>query len=299
MSIIKDQASSLRKRSTTNFRFASKKAVTCLTVSSGKGGVGKTFLAVNLALAFQKMNKKVLLVDADLGLANADILLGVYPEYTIQDALFQGFALSDAVMKTPYGVDLLAASSGSKELLNIGDARMQLFIEDLVCFASDYDILIFDCAAGIDNSVLSFIAAVPMNILVATPRPASMMDVYALMKVIRQEKIKSDLGLIINMVKSSPQADAVANKLINMADSYLGLRPKMLGSVLYSDKIVRALQARKPYLLNDPAGKPAINISEIAKTILMKQNATVRLRNLDTKSLLNGFFNNNLVEQKG
>ena len=151
-----DQANTLRQGTTSGHRKFSKKAVRCIAVASGKGGVGKTFFAVNTAVALQSMGKKVLLLDADLGLANADILLGSTPKVTLQDNIFSGVPLQEAVVKGPHNVDLLAASSGAGEMLEIGNSRMQMLIEDLLEFASNYDVLILDCAAGINDSVMAF-----------------------------------------------------------------------------------------------------------------------------------------------
>ncbi|OGV56342.1 MAG: hypothetical protein A2X49_07215 [Lentisphaerae bacterium GWF2_52_8] len=293
MSHENDQAASLRARpkvSDGDKLSLSKKAVCCMAVASGKGGVGKTFVAVNLAVSLGRLKKKVLLVDADLGLANADIVLGVHPEFSMQDALFKGKALQDVIVATPYGVDLLAASSGSKEMVSLGAARMGMFIKDLQSFASGYDVLIFDCAAGIDSSVTAFLAASPQNIIVATAQPTSIMDVYALMKIIHQDKLSDNVSLLVNMVSSDEQGMRVANTLSAVAKRYLSHDLDLLGIIPESQNAVRAVHARKPLVAeyeDDPASE---RFRKVAKLLLQRQSASTRIGNLDAERLLQGFI---------
>ncbi|OGV69000.1 MAG: hypothetical protein A3K19_31120 [Lentisphaerae bacterium RIFOXYB12_FULL_65_16] len=264
------------------------KTVVCLAVASGKGGVGKTFLSVNLALAFRQFNRRVLLVDADLGLANTDIVLGVNPKYTLQDALFQGYELADVVVHTPYGIDLLAASSGGREMVALGETRMGLFIDELLRFATQYDVLILDCAAGIGNSVTAFLAAAPLSLIVTTTQPTSIMDVYALIKVIRQENLGVDIALVPNMVADHAQAQRVLQRLTAAAETYLSTQLEVLPPIPFSDAVSRALYARRPLLAYEPDDAAARQVVLLARSILQKQKAATTLANLDIKGLIDG-----------
>ena len=289
-----DQAASLRLRvEQSPSRLASlqsKKAVCCISVASGKGGVGKTFVSSSLALAFASLNKRVLLVDADLGLANADIVLGVHTEMSIQDAVFKGIPLREVVTRTPYGLDLLAASSGAKEMVSLGDARMSMFIRDLVSFASEYDVLILDCAAGIDSSVTSFIAAAPQTLIVATSQPTSVMDVYALIKIIHQDNLSGNVGLVMNMVDSDEQGRKVSEALSHVTERYLSKPLDLMGIIPSSPNVSRALQTRKPFLVSFPDDPAAERVRGMAKSILQRQSAATRASSLDGAKLLNGLM---------
>lgn len=289
-----DQAASLRNRTRPAAGLSalqSRRGVCCLSVASGKGGVGKTFLAVNLAVAFGKMGKKVLLVDADLGLANADITLGVHPKASIQDALFKGRPLKEIVTDTGYGVDLMSASSGSKEMINMGAARMSSFIKELVSFAGEYDALIFDCSAGVDSAVTSFIAAAPLNLIIATPDPTSIMDVYALAKIIHQDNMSENLGLIVNMAKSEEEGLKVAGTLSRAMERHLSKSLELFGVIPESPNVKQALRQRKPLLAEFEDDEASAKIKSIALSILRKQGGTTRIEDIDAEKLAGGLLN--------
>lgn len=289
-----DQAASLRRQTPSQGgglkSLQSKRALTCISVASGKGGVGKTFLACNLGLAFASLGRRALLVDADLGLANADIVLGVHTEMSIQDAVFKGVPLGNVITRTPYGLDLLAASSGAKEMVSLGEARMAGFIKDLVSFASEYDVLIFDCAAGIDSAVTSFIAAAPQTVIVATSQPTSVMDVYALMKIIHQDNLSQNVGLVVNMVDSDEQGKMVASALGRVSERFLSKPMDLLGVVPASANIPRALQQRRPFLAGFPDDPAAGRIKSLAKAILQRHAAKTGSAGLDGAKMFEGLL---------
>jgi len=263
MSTPKDQAAGLRSTVPAS-KLQSKKALRCFAIASGKGGVGKTFTSVNVALALAKLGNKVLLMDADLGLANVDILMGTTPKYTLQDAVFYDKPISEVVHHTPFGVDFLPASSGERDMLNLSNIRLGNIVGELLSFASNYDILLFDCGAGINPSVTSFIAAAPQTIIVMTMEPTSIMDAYALMKVCRQDKLSDNFNVVLNMVRSDEQARNVFNKLTKISENYLFSTINLLGTVPYSRNVSDAVLKRTPLCHlspNDPVSKSIMSIA--------------------------------------
>ena len=289
-----DQAASLRRGLTQDIHesFRSKKAAHCIAIASGKGGVGKTMISVNVAIELSKQKQKVLLVDADLGLANADILFGVSTKYSMQDAIFKGMPLEDIVMKTEFGVDLISASSGSKEMVSLGAARMNLFIDQLIKFASEYDFIIFDCAAGIDNNVTSFIAATTQAIIVATTEPTSIMDVYALNKIIYQGKLSDNVGLIVNMADNYDHGKKIADTLSAVSRQYLGVTMSLIGIINRNQENNDAIRNRKPVALSSPDSETAKGIKDITKKIMESRSSLQSLDNsLNSEKLINGIMN--------
>ncbi len=285
-----DQAASLRRAPSSSPATLpqSRKALCCIAVASGKGGVGKTFICANLAVAFALLNRKVLVIDADLGLANAELMLGVSPKFSLQDAIFKGKPLAEVVVHTPYGVDLLAASSGAREMVSMGDARIAMLVNDLVSFAADYDVLIFDCAAGIDNNVTMFISAAPQTIVVAAPHPASIMDAYALTKVIHQESLSKSVSLVVNMAESDAEGERVRDILKRVSEVYLSKSIELLGIIPASAKARKAIHARKPLLFLYPEDEAAKRIRDIAKTIVQKRSADVKMADFNAQGILDG-----------
>lgn len=283
-----NQADGLRNMQLPSNSLKNKKALRCMAIASGKGGVGKTFVSVNTAIALAQLGNKVLLVDADLGLANVDILLGSNPEFTLQDVIFQGKPVSEVVYSTEYGVDFIAASSGERDMLNIGNVRLNNVVHELLSFASEYDILLFDCGAGINNSVTSFIAAAPQTLIVMTMEPTSIMDAYALMKVARQEKLSDNINIVLNMVRSDEQGQKVFNNLTKISENYLYSTVNLMGMLPYSPAVHKATVKRKPLISLDPDGEMATRVKRIAARIMGKQG--VPISEFNTEAFIKGIM---------
>lgn len=286
-----DQASSLRDGAPRTPALAGKRAILCLAIASGKGGVGKTFLTVNLAAALVRQGRRVLLVDADLGLPNADIVLGASPKLTLEDCLFHGTDLAEVVTPTPFGVDLLAANSGAREMVSLGEARLALLAEELVRFASTYDVLLFDCASGINSSVTAFLAAAPQSLIVVQPDPTSLMDAYALIKVIHRESIPGRISLVMNAVRHPASADRVLAQLQSVVRDYLHVDLACLGMIPHTHRAAAAMHARMPLVAFDETDEAAREVTAVARRIIQGQQATTPPGRLNAAGLLQGMLN--------
>ena len=214
----------------------------------------------------------------------------MHPEHTLQDAVFQGLPLDKAISHSPYGIDLLAASSGANEILNLGDARLQMVVGDLLGFAARYDAVLFDCAAGISASVMSVLAAVPYTVVVATPYPTSLVDAYAMMKLMQQEASSTEVGLVLNMVSGEEEEKRAHTRLMGVVQSYLTIPIHYLGAIPMDDEIRQSYMERRPLLASGSTGKAVDKVMAIAKTILQKQRRTTRLEDLDARGLLDGIL---------
>lgn len=242
----------------------SRSATRIIAVSSGKGGVGKTNIAINLALAYAQAGKKVIVMDADLGLANVNVVLGVIPRYNLYHLIRKQKTLSEILVDTSYGIQIIAGASGFSKIANLNEEERRDFIAELAAL-SNADILIIDCAAGVSNNVISFIAAADDALIVTTPEPTAITDAYGIIKIIATEIENLDLGLklIVNRVKSVVEGKRVAERVINIAGQFLNLKVDYLGFV-YDDPVVHiAVVRQKPFLVLEPKSRAALCIRHL------------------------------------
>jgi flagellar biosynthesis protein FlhG len=245
-----------------------------IAVSSGKGGVGKTNISINLALAYAKLGKKVIVLDADLGLANVNVVLGVIPRYNLYHLIRQQKTMRDILLDTDYGIQIVAGASGFSKIANLSEEERKGFIHELQEL-SQADVIIIDTSAGVSNNVLSFVAAADDAIIVTTPEPTAITDAYGIVKIIATEVENLDLGLklVVNRVKTVTEARKVAERVINIAGQFLNLKLDYLGFV-YEDALVQtAVIKQRPFLVLDPKSKASICIDHIVR----------RLENMDFK----------------
>ena len=235
-----------------------------IAVASGKGGVGKTNLSINLALAYANLGKKVIVMDADLGLANVNVVLGIIPKYNLYHVIRKQKTMKDIILDTSYGIQIVAGASGFSKIANLNDEERDVFIEELAEL-SNADVIIIDTSAGVSNNVLSFIAAADDALIVTTPEPTAITDAYGIIKIIATEIENMNLGLklIVNRVKSVTEGKKVAERVINIAGQFLNLKVDYLGYV-YDDPIVSSsVIKQKPFLVVDPNSKPAICVKHL------------------------------------
>jgi flagellar biosynthesis protein FlhG len=239
-----------------------------LSVTSGKGGVGKSNVVANLAFAFTQLGKRVLVVDADLGLANIDILLGLSPRYTIEHFFSGKKFLPEILIKGPGGMSIMPASSGLADLVDLDENQKILLLNEIDLMAECIDILLIDTGAGISSNVLYFNVAAQESIVVVTSEPTSITDAYALIKVLSTRFNKKDFMILVNCVSDAQEAKDVFRKISMVADRFLrSLSIDYLGFIPFDEKLPSAVKHQKAVLEIYPMAPSSRSLSELARII--------------------------------
>lgn len=238
-----------------------------LSVTSGKGGVGKTNISVNLACCLAKSGKRVVLLDADLGLANVDVALGLTPTYNIFD-LFNGKALDEVLCDTPYGFQILPASSGFSEMMSLETGQKLELLEVLDDLEDKIDYLIVDTGAGIHDNVLYFNIAAQERIIMLTTEPTSLTDAYALIKVLKQRHGVDRFQVIVNMASSSALAKDVFSRLHAACDHFLDdVSLDYLGTIPRDLSVRKSIIQQVPFCIGEPNSNAAMAMQRIADVV--------------------------------
>lgn len=239
------------------------------SIASGKGGVGKTSFVVNLSYALSQLKQKVLIFDADLGLANVDIMLGLTPKYDIRYVLNGTFTLKEIILETEYGFAIIPAGSGAIELTQLSTEQKLLLRAQMEETFSSYDYLFFDIAAGISDNVLFFSQLADERIVLVTPEPTSMADAYAYLKVLFQKGRVRDFHIVVNMAKDEREGKKIYSQLQYVTEKFLpGLRLIYLGCLLYDECVKKAIKLQIPYLKYCEDAKVSTALKEIAYKLL-------------------------------
>ena len=244
-----------------------------IAVASGKGGVGKSNIALNYALALQRSGQRVALLDGDTGFANLDILLGLRPHHSLQDVLEGRVALREALIPAPFGLSVVSGGSGA--LLDQSGATEQMarFATELATLDGLYDRVFIDFGAGFDRSEANLMSLCDELLLVSTPEPTALADAYALIKMIAQEGGVPALQLVINRTRSVADGAEAARKLTVAADKFLRVRTHLLGYVLEDSAVARAVSAQTPFLLAEPHSLAARCVEQLAKNTFLRRDA--------------------------
>ncbi len=254
-----DQASKLREL--IKSQNSSKALARVITVTSGKGGVGKSSVSVNLALWLRRLGKRVVILDADFGLANIEVMLGIRPKYNLADLMFKGKSLNDIITQGPEGIGFISGGSGIAELTNLTGNQVVYLVQKLCELDEIADIIIIDTGAGISDNVLEFVAASEEVLLVATPEPTSITDAYALLKTLNKKHLdsgKMTVKMIANKVSNEAEGEELCSKLNIVVKKFLDLNLEFLGAVTMDSSVAKAVMQQKPFSMiypNSPASK--------------------------------------------
>lgn len=263
-----DQATSLRKIVEKKGIASKKNSFTrVITITSGKGGVGKTNIVANLAIALSKMNKQVLILDADLGLANIDVILGITPKYNMMHLINDEKTIEEIIVTGPNGILILPAASGIENLANLCDEAKLTLSEKLAPLWKKIDYLIIDTGAGISPNVIYFNLAAQETIVVVTPEPTSITDAYALMKILSKNYHQHRFSLIVNMVKTEQEAREIFQHLTTVTDKFLEVAVDFCGYLIEDRNLTNAVRNQKPFIEMFPTSDASCCIKDIAKTI--------------------------------
>lgn len=236
-----------------------------LAITGGKGGVGKTSLAVNLAIALSRNGKNVCLFDADTGLANLNIMLGLTPSYSLEHLFTGEKSIQDIVIEGPEGIHLVPGGSGCAQCVELDVGQQQRLVSSLQAIEQHYDYMLVDTAAGIAPTVLHFIAAAQMAMVVLTPEPTSLTDAFSLLKVLKRRGYKRKVQVVVNMASSAAQVDRVYRRFDSAVAKYLGMKTEYVGSVWMDESMRAAVTLQRPVALfpkEDPSARSFYRLAE-------------------------------------
>ena len=239
-----------------------------IAIASGKGGVGKTVVAVNLAVALAEWGHSVLLFDADFGLENVDILFGVECDKSLKDVVADGVELRKIICTGPGEVDLVSGGSGVDELLDLSDSQLEDVLQQLAKVARDYDYVVIDTAAGLHPHVLAFTNSADLALFVCTPDPTSLMDCFVALKMLYRVKPDAKTALLVNQADTASQAEIVFNKLKTIVGQFLSKSVLYAGAVEWDETVAACSRTCASLVLTKPKSKPAKQIDELAEWII-------------------------------
>ncbi len=247
-----------------------------IAITSGKGGVGKTNLTVNLAIALAQQTYSVVVFDADFSLANLDIVFGIRAEHTLADMINEDLSITDILVRGPHGVRVVAGGSGINELMHLNEDQINKFFIEFNKLHGVTDYLIFDTAAGLGEDIMRFNEAADEVILVSTPDPASAMDAYAVAKLIFSRNPDAYIRVLINMADNEVQAIHVYEKLEQIAKKFLNKDLHYAGYIPFDTKVTECIRKREPYILTSPFCAASKSVRELSAVLTGKPPYTPR-----------------------
>ena len=243
-----------------------------IAVTSGKGGVGKTSISVNLALQMRAQGKRVVIIDADFGLSNVEIMLGIRPQYNLADLVFRNKSIEDIITEGPNGIGFISGGSGVQDLVNLDKENIKKLIAKLVKLDTVYDVVIIDTGAGIADSVIQFVLSSPEVLLVVTPEPTSITDAYSLLKAVNRKKDfdreHKSIRVIANRVNNQDEGQEIFDKISIVVSKFLNIQLEYLGYIPADKRIAYAVMEQTPIVMSQPDSGPAVMVKKICDRLL-------------------------------
>lgn len=250
-----------------------------ITVTSGKGGVGKSNLSVNLAIQFRKMGKRVLIFDADFGLANVEVMFGAIPQFNLSDLIYRGKDIGEIITEGPMGIGFISGGSGILGLNNLTREQLSYLVKCLDKLGTMADIIIVDTGAGISDAVLEFVLASPEVLLVSTPDPSSLTDSYSLLKALYNhpdfEENQSQIYMVSNRVTGTDEGYQLFEKLDSVVKQFLAGKIQYIGSIPQDSMLERAVRQQKPVSLSSPNARSSEAFEALARVLLNEETEAV------------------------
>lgn len=244
-----------------------------IAVTSGKGGVGKSNMSINLALSLCQLGKQVILFDADLGMANVDVLLGISPQYTLQHVVHGLKPIHEVMTEGPLGLKVIASGNGISQLANMNNQQRERLLSHFALIEDRADYIIVDTGAGISRNVLSFVLAADQALVVTTPEPTARLDAYGLIKVTCQEDFQARLSLIVNQVRDEKEGEELGELMRTLAQRFLSMHLDYLGCVRRDPHVLQAVREQNPFVLGYPDSPAARAVAQLAARLSSTQEA--------------------------